>query len=120
MSGHDVLTGGGTTGIAVNLTGSSATVIEGNANYKKRVVWFRCSENNGGTPNLTVEIYDGTNHFYMGDAGGSTWNAKAMTAKQSVKFDDGYTLGQGQYIRVTSSDASGHISVTGDVKLLPN
>jgi hypothetical protein len=75
------------------------------------IAWFRCSEYAGGTPTLTVEIYDGTTSFYQG-SGGFTWIAKALTAKQSVLFDDGYVVPNGSTLRITASVGS-QVLVTG-------
>lgn len=76
------------------------------------ILRFEVNENNGGTPNLTVAVYDGTNTNYLG-AGGATWNAKAVTAKQSIDFDKGYVLALNEKLRITSSDASGHFDIYG-------
>lgn len=95
--------------ISVRLAGSSATAI---ATGPLFVPWFAVGENNGGTPNLTVVLTDGTTTVYLiGE--GAAWNAKAMTAKQGILFDDGYVVPAGWSIKVTSSDASGHMDITG-------
>lgn len=77
------------------------------------VAWFEVNEHAGSTPDLTVAIYDGTNSRYLGDDGGSTWNAKTVTAKQSVKFSKGYVIPTGSKLQVTSSDGSGNFHVHG-------
>lgn len=77
------------------------------------LAWFRCNEYAGGVANLTVEIYDTVNlisHFL--GSGGFTWNVKALTAKQSVLFDDGYVIPQGFQLRVTASIAN-NVMITG-------
>lgn len=104
---------GSAQGIVNKVANNSATTIIDGTTGTVYVAWFRVSENAGSTPNLTVEIYDGATSFYLGDAGGSTWVAKAVTAKQSVAFTDGYVIPYGSKLRVTSSDASGKFDVTG-------
>lgn len=77
------------------------------------VPWFQVNEHNGGTQNLTVDLYDGTNADYLGDDSGFTWNAKAVTAKASYRFTQGLVIPKGSKLRVTSSDASGYFKVIG-------
>lgn len=77
---------------------------------------FEVNENAGATPNLTVEIYDTINavSYYLGDSiGHAVWKAKAVTAGQSVHFNEGYVIQNGWQIRVTSSDAAGKFDVIG-------
>lgn len=95
------------------VTGSTATDIVDATNNAVMVAWFEVNENAGSTPDLTVAIYDGTNTRYLGDDSGSTWNAKAVTAKQSVKFTQGYLIPTGSKLQVTSSDAAGKFHVHG-------
>lgn len=76
------------------------------------ILRFEVNENNGGTPSLTVAVYDGTNTIYLG-SGGTTYRAKALTANQSVDFDKGYTLPLNGKLRITSSDAAGRLDVYG-------
>lgn len=119
MSGPYFFQGGAPTSLAQNITGSSAVKIAGDANKRTPVSHFRVSENNGGTPSLTVEILKANgDHVYLG-SGGFAWKAKAMTAAQSLLFDDGYILNPGDYIQITSSDSSGHLSVSGLAALSP-
>lgn len=116
-SGAFQFIGGSANNIIVKITTTSATIIAGDPLYSIFVPWFACSEITGGTPNLTVEVYDGTTSYYM-STGGVTYIAKGMTGKQGVLFDQGYWLNAGQYIRVTSSVAN-QVDVTG-VQSLPN
>lgn len=97
--------------IQFKLTTTSPTVIAGNANSVIQVAWFACSEIAAGTPNLTVELWDGTTSFYLR-------NAKAMTAKETYIFDNGIWLRQGTFLRVTASVAN-QIDVVG-ITSLPN
>lgn len=84
------------------ITGTGVTTISLGTTPGRSVAWMRVNEYAGGTPTLTVEIFDGTTSYFLG-SGGFTWNAKPMTAKQSVLFDDGYVIPQGTSIRVTSN-----------------
>lgn len=111
-SGAFIFQGGPLDPIATKITSSTVVNIAGNANSKVKVPWFSIQENAGSTPNLTVELYDGTTSIYLG-SGGVTWKAKAVTANQSIEFTNGLILNVGQYLRVTSSDAAGKFDVTG-------
>jgi hypothetical protein len=93
------------------LTGTSPVVIAGNATAAMQVPWFACTEITGGTPNLTIELYDGTTSFYLR-------NAKAMTAKETVLIDYGLWLNPGTFLRITASVAN-QIDVVG-LRSLPN
>lgn len=93
------------TPIKFKLTTTAATAIAGHASYATRVAWFQCTEITGATPNLTIEIYDGTTSFYLR-------NAKAMTAKEEVLKDQGFTLDPGSFLRVTAS-AANQVDVVG-------
>jgi hypothetical protein len=104
--------GGAANSIKQIITGTTPTVIVLGLNAGQyNIAWFRCNEYAGGVANLTVEIYDGTNSHFLG-SGGFTWNAKALTAKQSVLFDDGYVIPNGSSLRVTASIGS-NVMVTG-------
>lgn len=100
-----------------NIHGTSATIItfgqSGTGQGQFNVVWLRCNEYAGGVANLTVEIYDvaNTTSYYLG-SGGFTWKAKALTALQSVLFDDGIPVPNGHQLRVTASIAD-NVMVTG-------
>jgi hypothetical protein len=99
--------------IKLILTGTSANVITTGSLKTVTVPYFRVSEYGGGTPNVTVEIYNtvSTVSYYLG-SGGSTWKAKAVTALQSLLFDDGYDLDLNDQLRITASSAN-TILVTG-------
>lgn len=99
--------------INVPITASTATTIVDAANSAQLVVWFEVNENNGSTPNLTVDIYDGTNTRYLASDDGATFVARAVAAKSSQKFTQGYVVPKGSALRVTSSDASGRFHVHG-------
>lgn len=99
--------------IVVRVTSSTVTTIADATNQQVTVPWFEVNQTDGSTPNLTVDLYDGTNTTYVGDDLGSAWNAKAMTAKQSVKFTQGIVVPKGSKLRVTSSDAAGKMHVVG-------
>lgn len=97
--------------IAEKVTSNAVTTVVDASAQALYVPWMQVSETNGGTQNLTVELYDGTTSYYLG-SGGSTWKAKAVTAKQSLSFSD-IVVPRGWKIRVTSSDASGYFDVVG-------
>lgn len=99
--------------IKVRVTGNTATTIVNATNNIVVVPWFQVNEINGGTHTLTVDVYDGTNAVYLGDDSGTTWNAKAVTAKTSYRFTQGLVIPIGSLLRVTSSDASGYFHVHG-------
>lgn len=104
--------GGSANPIRQIITGTGVTVISlGTAVRNHNVALFRVSEYAGGTPNLTVEIYDGTTSYFLG-SGGFTWNVKALTALQSLLFDDGYAVPAGSSLRITCSVANS-VVVTG-------
>jgi len=104
--------------IQQKITANTATTIVDGTNNAVIVPWFEVNENAGATPNLTVDIYDGTNTFYPGSDGldgntATTFRAKAVTANQSVRFSAGYVIQKGSKLRVTSSDAAGKFDVIG-------
>jgi hypothetical protein len=104
--------GGAGDPILIKITANTVTDIIDATTEAVRIPWFAVGENNGGTPNLTVEIYDATLSYYL-PSGGFIWKAKAMTAYQAVVFNEGYVIPVGSKLRVTSSDASGRMDVTG-------
>ncbi len=110
-----VFNDGQATNLFKKITGNSVVDVIDATTGQINVPWFRVSENAGSTPNLTVELYDiaNTTSYYLGDAAGSTWVAKAVTAKQSVAFTDGYVVATGWKLRVTSNDAAGKFDITG-------
>lgn len=83
------------------LTANTVTVIF-TAVSRTQGFSITATENNGGTPNLSLEIYDGTNIFYLR-------KAVAMVAGTPVIYNEPFELQAGYSIRATSSDASGHI-----------
>ena len=99
--------------IKVRVTGNTATTIVDATDNTLYVPWFQVGEVNGGTHNLTVDVYDGTNAVYQGDDAGASWNAKAVTGKASYRFTNGLVIPKGSKLRVTSSDASGYFHVNG-------
>ncbi len=88
------------------ISGTGITTITLGGTTRNYIVpLFRVSEYAGGVANLTVELYDGTNRIYLG-SGGFTWNAKALTAYQSLLFDDGYAVSSTWSLRITASIAN--------------
>lgn len=98
--------------IAVRLTENTVTTIVDGTDEAWFVHWLQANENNGSTPSLTLDLYDGTTPFYLGSAG-VVYKAKALTAGQSVIFNEGIVVPQGWKLRATSNDASGHIDLVG-------
>ncbi len=99
-----VVAGGIVTSIAVKLDSTDVTEIAGSDDFTTRVAWFQCTEITGATPDLTVELYDGTTSVYLR-------YQQAMTANGSVKFED-IALNKGQKLRVTAG-AANQIDVVG-------
>ena len=97
--------------VTTKLTGSSVTTIVDGTDSAVIVHRLQFNENFGSTPNLTVDMYDGTTTYYLG-VGGAVWRAKAVTAGQSVEFTD-IVVPKGFKIRATSSDAAGKFDVVG-------
>lgn len=118
MASPFVFIGGNGVSLTKRITSNAATVVfdptSASGKGVVRIDKFRVSETNGGTQNLTVALYDvaGTTYYYLG-SGGFTWKAKAVTAYQSLLFDDGYVIPQGWQLRIQSSDASGFFDVVG-------
>jgi hypothetical protein len=102
--------------INVAVTASTATTIVDATSTGEdapvTVAWFSVNQTADTALNLTVDVYDGTNARYLG-AMGSTWNAKEVSGKMSVLFDDGYVIPKGSKLRVTSSNGSGLLHVHG-------
>lgn len=104
----------GALGINVAITANTATTVVDATNKAIFVPWFTVNATTAATtPNLTVDIYDGTNARFLGGEEGTVWNAVAVAAKQSVRFMDGYVIPKGSLLRVTSSNASGLFHVHG-------
>lgn len=85
------------------ITGNTATAVF-TATKRTMITGLTITENNGSTPNLTVERYDtaNTTAYYMR-------RTSAVTAGQTVTFDEQMpmVLHTGWSLRVTSSDAAG-------------
>lgn len=95
------------------ITSSTVTTIIDATDNIIFVPWLQINETNGGTQNLTVDIYDGSNAVYLASDGGLTWNAKAVTAKTAYFFTQGLVIPKTYKLRVTSSDASGFFHIHG-------
>lgn len=105
---------GATEEIAVKLADDNVTIIvEGtDADGAWYVPWLQCNEDAGGTPALTLDLYDGATAYVLG-AGGVTYAAKALSAGQSVTFSEGIHVPVGWSLRATSGDSSGKITIVG-------
>lgn len=90
---------------AFKLSTTSATVIAGSADHGELVDWFQCTEITGGTPQLTIELYDGATSYYL-------QKAVAMTPNQAILKTHGIALHKGWYLRVTASVAN-QVDVVG-------
>jgi hypothetical protein len=89
------------------LTDGTATEVfpkSGNIAGQTLIASIVCTENNAGTPTLTIEAHDGTNSYYIR-------KAVAMTAGTAFVFDTPFVLPQAWTLKVTSSDAQGEIDV---------
>lgn len=102
---------GGWEPIAVKISNSTVTDIVDGTAEAWQISWLSVGENNNSTPNVTVELYDGTTSIYL-VADGYCWNAQAMTGRMGISFDD-IVVPIGSKLRVKSSDASGRLDVTG-------
>jgi hypothetical protein len=91
----------------VSISGAATTVILDATDATIIVPNFEVNETAGQTGALTVEIYDGTTHFYLGDDGGTTWNAQTVTARKSYKFTGVYPIPKGSKLRVVSVASAG-------------
>ena len=99
--------------IKVRVTGNTATTIADATNRTLYVPWFQVNEHSGATPNLTVDVYDGTNAVYLANDDGNTWNARPVAAYGSYQFTHGLVIPTGSVLRVTSNNASGLFHVHG-------
>lgn len=97
--------------INVAITGAATTVIVDGTNKAVMVPSFEINEVSGGTGTLTVEVYDGTSHFYLSDDAGTAWNAQTVTARKGYKFTGVYPIPIGSQLRVVNS--TGNFTVVG-------
>jgi hypothetical protein len=100
------------------VTTNSAEILADATGQAIFVARFEVNENNGDTPTVTVDIFDGTTPAYLSaiDADGTTrvtFREKALAANQAVLFDGGYYIPKGSQLRVTSNNASGRLDVVG-------
>lgn len=100
--------------IAVKIANSTVTDIVDGSDGGWNIPWMSVGCSHAATPNVTVELYDvaNTTSFYL-VADGYCWNARAMPEEKfGISFDD-VVVPKGWKIRVTSSDSSGRLDVTG-------
>jgi hypothetical protein len=89
---------GGVAGIrAVKLTGTGVTDIVA-VDRKCTVKKVYVTEISGNTPNFSLEVYDGTNSYYL-------MNTKPMTARQTLTWGD-IPLPKGWKLRATAGTAN--------------
>jgi len=86
------------------LTDNTETTVY-TADSATTIVSITATENNAGTPTLTIEKHDGTNSYYLR-------KAVAMTAGTAFIWDSPFRLPHGWTLKVTSSDAQGEIDVS--------
>lgn len=106
---------GGLEEFATKLSNSTVTtIVDGDDGIDGAwyVPWFQANEDAGGTPALTVDLYDGTTAYLLG-AAGVVYSAKALTAGQSVTFGEGYVVPKGWKLRAKSGDAAGKVTLVG-------
>jgi hypothetical protein len=95
------LLGGALDTVDFKITGNTATAVF-TATKRTVITSLVITENAGSTPNLTVDRYDtaNTTAYFLR-------NALAVTAKQTVTFNEPMVLKSGWSLRITSSDAAG-------------
>ncbi len=106
--------GGGSDPIYVHISDTAANVIVDTTGAttggNRHVAWFQVNEASNGTPTLTVDLYkpaDGSLR-YLG-SGGFTWKSKAMTAYQSLTFNEGYDVPLDWQLRVTITSGTADV-----------
>lgn len=108
------LVGGAGDPFAAKLTDTNPLVIAESltGNSRVSVPWLACTEIAGSTPTLSIDILkpDSTVVYLR--------NAKAMTAKETVVFNEGILLLPGWKLRVTAGTAN-QIDVVG-IQLIDN
>jgi hypothetical protein len=92
------LTGGSILTKATKLTTTSATALY-TAQKRTVILSIVATEITGNTPALTLELYDATTSYYLR-------NALAMTAKQTLIFNEPLTINAGWSIRATAGAAN--------------
>ncbi|CDP52352.1 hypothetical protein [Devosia sp. DBB001] len=68
------------------------------------VLSIMVTELSGGTPNLTLEVYDGTNSYFLR-------YQKPMAAKETFVFNEPFGLDPNQKLRVTVSAGNADVCV---------
>lgn len=81
------------------LTTTAATTVYDPEKSPALLVSIIAVEHTGGTPTLTLDIYDGTTTYYL-------QNAVAMTARQRLQIDILAPLKVGEKLRATASVAN--------------
>jgi hypothetical protein len=95
----------------LSIVGGATTIIVDATNKSITVPNFEINEVSGGSGTLTVELWDGTTHIYLGDDGGTAWNLQGVTARKSYKFSAVYVIPKGSVLRMVN--ASGNFTVFG-------
>lgn len=90
---------GGTIGTRKKkLTGTSVTEVVA-AGGRQTVASINCAEIAGATPTITLEIYDGTDSFYI-------TKGEMLSANRPKLYDQGWLLQPTESIRATASAAN--------------
>lgn len=87
----------------VTLSDDSATTLYAATSGATRIVSIVATENSGSTPDIVVDIFDGTNAYRR-------FSATLLVGEIAVD-DTEFILPQNWSLRATSSDASGLIDV---------
>lgn len=107
-----LFTGNAATGITKKVTTNSVTTVIDATKGQVNLVELLVVENAGSTPNLTVDLWDGTNSYLLPDTSKVVWSVKAVTANQVIEFGS-RVIEKGYVLRVTSSDAAGKFNIIG-------
>lgn len=91
--------------IALINAGTGANAFAGDATAAVQVSWFQVTEIAGGTANLTLDLFDGTNAFVF-------HRLAALTAGQELMYGRGWYLPKGWSLRATCS-ITANVSIVG-------
>lgn len=98
-----LITGSGLITDKYSLSGNTATTVL-NRDSETTIAQIRCVNRTTGTQTLTIDVYDGTNTYYLR-------NSLAMASKEAVVIDGPIVLANDEALRVTSGAAGGDTDV---------
>lgn len=107
-----LFTGNAATGITKKVTTNSVTTVIDATKGQVNLVELLVIENAGSTPNLTVDLWDGTSSYLLPDTSKVVWSVKAVSANQVIEFGS-RVIEKGYVLRVISSDAAGKFNIIG-------